>query len=185
MKRLSNHLFITIFFLSLISYSCEKLDPPSISEPIPPTCSDGIQNQGETEVDCGGPCAPCSRALIPILTAVIGGSSYEANAISAFYEDDTLNIMGQISGQNTNLLVKVFTNFEKDTVIIEEGRSTFSGSLGGRTLQLNSLEGMLIFTVKNQTEQFLSGTFNFSALDQNQDTVQVTDGVFEEIKYIE
>ena len=24
-----------------------------------PTCSDGIQNQGETGVDCGGPCAPC------------------------------------------------------------------------------------------------------------------------------
>ena len=23
------------------------------------TCSDGIQNQGETGVDCGGPCAPC------------------------------------------------------------------------------------------------------------------------------
>jgi len=24
-----------------------------------PSCSDGIQNQGETGVDCGGPCAPC------------------------------------------------------------------------------------------------------------------------------
>lgn len=24
-----------------------------------PTCSDGIQNQGETGVDCGGPCTPC------------------------------------------------------------------------------------------------------------------------------
>ncbi len=24
-----------------------------------PTCNDGIQNQGETGVDCGGPCAPC------------------------------------------------------------------------------------------------------------------------------
>ena len=25
-----------------------------------PSCNDGIQNQGETGVDCGGPCAPCS-----------------------------------------------------------------------------------------------------------------------------
>ncbi|MGB4849725.1 MAG: GEVED domain-containing protein [Saprospiraceae bacterium] len=24
-----------------------------------PTCTDGIQNQGETGVDCGGPCTPC------------------------------------------------------------------------------------------------------------------------------
>ncbi len=27
-----------------------------------PTCNDGIQNQGETGVDCGGPCAPCAVA---------------------------------------------------------------------------------------------------------------------------
>jgi hypothetical protein len=27
--------------------------------PVCPTCSDGIQNQGETGIDCGGPCAPC------------------------------------------------------------------------------------------------------------------------------
>ncbi len=26
---------------------------------ITPTCEDGIQNQGETGVDCGGPCPPC------------------------------------------------------------------------------------------------------------------------------
>ena len=28
----------------------------------PPTCSDGIQNQGETWIDCGGPCPPCPPA---------------------------------------------------------------------------------------------------------------------------
>ena len=27
---------------------------------IKPSCSDGIRNQGEEEVDCGGPCKPCS-----------------------------------------------------------------------------------------------------------------------------
>ena len=27
-----------------------------------PTCSDGIQNQGETGIDCGGPCPPCGVA---------------------------------------------------------------------------------------------------------------------------
>ncbi len=24
-----------------------------------PTCDDGVQNQGETDIDCGGPCDPC------------------------------------------------------------------------------------------------------------------------------
>lgn len=27
-----------------------------------PTCSDGVQNQGETGIDCGGPCTPCSTS---------------------------------------------------------------------------------------------------------------------------
>ena len=26
-----------------------------------PTCDDDIQNQGETGVDCGGPCTVCQR----------------------------------------------------------------------------------------------------------------------------
>ena len=32
----------------------------SIVPPAGATCSDGIQNQGETGIDCGGPCAPCA-----------------------------------------------------------------------------------------------------------------------------
>jgi len=36
---------------------------------IPVSCSDGIQNQGEEDIDCGGPCPPCEiikYAKIPI-----------------------------------------------------------------------------------------------------------------------
>jgi hypothetical protein len=28
-----------------------------------PTCSDGVQNQGETAIDCGGPCKPCGTCF--------------------------------------------------------------------------------------------------------------------------
>jgi hypothetical protein len=40
---------------------------------FPPTCTDGLRNQGEEAVDCGGPCVPCEvKALRPpaILQAV-------------------------------------------------------------------------------------------------------------------
>lgn len=36
----------------------EQLPPPVPQEPTP-TCYDGKQNQGETGIDCGGPCASC------------------------------------------------------------------------------------------------------------------------------
>jgi len=32
----------------------------SCTTPPTPTCSDGIQNQGETGIDCGGPCTACT-----------------------------------------------------------------------------------------------------------------------------
>lgn len=34
-----------------------------VGTPSCPTCSDGIQNQGELVVDCGGPCSPCQGCL--------------------------------------------------------------------------------------------------------------------------
>ncbi len=38
----------------------EKKKPVTIKSCIPPgTCHDGIQNQGEEGIDCGGPCPPC------------------------------------------------------------------------------------------------------------------------------
>lgn len=35
-----------------------------------PSCSDGIQNQGEIGVDCGGPCAACTTTTLPTSTTV-------------------------------------------------------------------------------------------------------------------
>ena len=41
------------------------IDDFSISEPVAPTCSDGIQNGDETGIDCGGSnCSPCSTSNV-------------------------------------------------------------------------------------------------------------------------
>jgi len=33
-----------------------------------PSCTDGIQNQGEEGIDCGGPCKPCPVTTITVTT---------------------------------------------------------------------------------------------------------------------
>ena len=48
------------YYLSIQSDACEEWIPIVIGENGPvATCSDGIQNQGELGIDCGGPCASC------------------------------------------------------------------------------------------------------------------------------
>ncbi len=49
------------YFLSVQSSACNEWIPIVIQGGgTTPTCSDGIQNQGEAGIDCGGPCAPCN-----------------------------------------------------------------------------------------------------------------------------
>lgn len=42
--------------LGIVTISCSKDDDDDPAA----TCSDGTQNQGETGIDCGGPCAACA-----------------------------------------------------------------------------------------------------------------------------
>jgi hypothetical protein len=44
---------------SLVCFFIAGQAGSSSCEPLVPTCEDGIQNQGEEGIDCGGPCAPC------------------------------------------------------------------------------------------------------------------------------
>lgn len=61
----------------------------AFSAPAPATCSDGIQNQGETGVDCGGPnCAPC--VVPPSVAAPTPPNRNAVDVISIFsdaYQD--------------------------------------------------------------------------------------------------
>ncbi len=51
------------YFLSVQSNVCSEWIPVTIigNGGGDPSCFDGIQNQGETNVDCGGPCVPCDN----------------------------------------------------------------------------------------------------------------------------
>ncbi len=52
------NLFLLALASCLILFSCSK-DEDTDDTPVA-TCTDGIQNQGETGIDCGGPCAACN-----------------------------------------------------------------------------------------------------------------------------
>lgn len=51
----------SILSITLAAVSCSSDDDaPIVVPPVVATCTDGIQNQGEAGIDCGGPCAACT-----------------------------------------------------------------------------------------------------------------------------
>lgn len=66
-----------------------------------PTCSDGIQNQGETGIDCGGPCLPCPWQLQEDLEVIF------TKAILT--QGDYLDLMAKINNPNRNFGAKSFS----------------------------------------------------------------------------
>jgi len=55
-------LAVYILVFSGLIYGAKSL----LFKPPAPTCFDKIQNQGETGIDCGGPCQPCPQEILPL-----------------------------------------------------------------------------------------------------------------------
>ncbi|NCU41178.1 MAG: hypothetical protein EOM19_00450 [Candidatus Moranbacteria bacterium] len=55
-KQVIYILFFLILFLGFLGGSVRLFSPD-------PTCNDGIRNQGEEAIDCGGSCLPCSEII--------------------------------------------------------------------------------------------------------------------------
>ena len=55
---MKNRIILIILIVVSVFIGCKK------DTVILATCSDGIQNQSETGIDCGGECAPCSTISV-------------------------------------------------------------------------------------------------------------------------
>ena len=62
-------------FYGKVSYGIETAaaaDVFHVVEVKPPTCFDGIQNQEEDNIDCGGSCEPCERRFLDTFKSLLG-----------------------------------------------------------------------------------------------------------------
>lgn len=73
------NLILLVLASSLFMASCSKDDDKDTT--TSGTCTDGLQNQGETGVDCGGPCTAC----IACVTCV---SNIQGSNDITYCEDD-------------------------------------------------------------------------------------------------
>ena len=144
------------------------------------SCSDGIQNQGETGIDCGGPCTPCPVAT---MSAVVDGTPWVATYTSCSNLSGTLAIQGTIPSSTKGISLAHSGTFAPGTYTL----GSFDGNYAVSTpTTVNCIiqTGTITFTTFNTTTKTVSGTFSFNCTDNTTSVSQViTAGVFTNMKY--
>ncbi len=84
-----NYYFLFVALLSFIFFGISCNDDSTSSE----TCSDGILNQDETGIDCGGVCEPCqTTSTYSYMSAKIDGAQY-SNLLPVIYPFDGISTL--------------------------------------------------------------------------------------------
>lgn len=91
-KKIFYGLILLTIFIFLISGLIFLLKPK-------PTCFDNKQNQGETGIDCGGPCLPCEIVNLNLIT--------EKPKI-IIYPDNTLDLISKIKNPSEKYGLRKF-----------------------------------------------------------------------------
>jgi hypothetical protein len=141
-------------------------------------CGDGIMNQGETAVDCGGPCDPC----YPLLSAKINQSQWFSTSRTAqLTGSGQLRIFG--TGQMQNITLEYSGPFQKGTYPAGQlFHGTFVDESGNYYSSV--LSGSISFSTIDTVARKLSGTFKLSIRDTvNLQSVSITNGIFTSLNY--
>ncbi|MBS1764732.1 MAG: hypothetical protein JSS90_07200 [Bacteroidetes bacterium] len=155
----------------------QQAETDNIPQPLA-TCSDGIMNQGETDIDCGGPCPAC----LGNITALANGDTFNSTAgtISSFYNNNTLYMTGTASIGTLSLI------YQGPLVT-----GTYSNCQGLFTKSSNSQSyttsnATITFTSFNTADSVAAGTFNFDGVCLScvpTDSVHITSGQFKRISF--
>ena len=160
------HLAI-ILFLLLVFAGCNPIDT-AISDL--PNCEDGILNNGEREIDCGGKnCSPCAAHM----SADIDGSTWILFGP---------NVTSQINGNS--IFISGMDSLSRSISLIHSGDFApgnyplAGGLFATSTKTYTASSGSLNIAVWDTSERYISGNFSFKAFTGSGDSVSVSNGNF-------
>jgi hypothetical protein len=108
------------------------------------TCSDGIQNQGEEDIDCGGPCSACAT---PAMSASIDGVVW--NALDTFFiaQSSTSGMtIFRIKGTSGSKSIDIIFSFVDSQASLQENVTyTDAPATGYQLVQARYYEGSNTF----------------------------------------
>lgn len=177
--RFTKLLLFPCWCLALFLISCDKTE----NQPEP-TCFDGIMNNGELGVDCGGPCAPCSTLTTPVFFAVFNGEFTNFTNVNLQY-GDTIYLSAVTDTVQVNLIFKNLTTPDESNQLypLISNLLPFVTYNNVDYTQMDPQYSVMVVT-KNENNK-LSGLFQLRLPHgfNNMDTLRVMNGTFENIPY--
>ncbi|MCF8298451.1 MAG: hypothetical protein K9J13_12965 [Saprospiraceae bacterium] len=173
---------LVVLTVIAVSLSCNKKTEEEDPEPVA-TCSDGIQNQGEVYIDCGGPCPAC-----PSLTCKVDGVDWTADisSITSGFFGSVLNLQGGQSANSSSILIGYMgVQVTGNEYPLDDARYTINGV--DYLMTGPGTSGKVTFSTfineADPPQHIIEGTFYFTVKDGSGNTVNVTNGVFTNIEY--
>lgn len=172
-------LYFILILITVASTSCMKQEAQTDNIPqAAASCNDGIMNQGETDIDCGGPCPVC----LGNITAKVNNADFNAasGTISSFYNNSSLFMTGTSTPGTLSLIYLGPLN----TGTYSNCQGLFTSSATSQSYTTNN--ATVTFTSFNFADSVAAGTFSFDAINLNvapPDTVHVTNGQFKRISF--
>jgi hypothetical protein len=160
---------VILILLGVLHGSCRD------ESPFAGSCFDGIKNQNEVDIDCGG---ICFKKCTPVMRAYINGNLWEADTVSASYYQSSLtfNLRGRRKSSFYPIIQIIYIG------PLAPGEYSLDPSSGyvsdiSSFVTLNS--GSIRISTIHQTERLIEGTFQLTCTDASTGTIyEVTDGQF-------
>jgi hypothetical protein len=149
-----------------------------------PTCSDGIQNQDETGIDCGGVCPNTCSTGAGIMTAKVDGVNWAAGTPLSVTNTPATKItaIGINSSAGTRITIIYNGTFATGTVALGPTFSLEYRDAAGTVY--SGITGTITFTQFNTTTHQFSGTFSGQVKNTVANiTKSITVGVLTNVSY--
>lgn len=174
--------FLILFAGLGLFISCEK-------ETNVESCTDGFQNQGETGVDCGGPCAPCSGQSGPLyFYAMVEDSSNFYTNVQVQKVADTFNFLAVNSYAELRFGIYFIPNHDatQDSALMVPNSASveIGAAVFDQPVFIAAEEQIGAIMVEDPGTNLLEGNFTFMVMNASgNDTINVSNGQFNDVTY--
>ncbi|MFO8088008.1 MAG: DUF6252 family protein [Bacteroidales bacterium] len=170
--------------LSISFYACDDDDDDN-GDDVAATCNDGIQNQGEEGIDCGGPCLLCQS-----MSAKIDGNTWEADqlTIQGLLLGSDIYIQGSRKDGSSNIQLVYKGIWNTGTYELKSAKYKVQGH---EYVLVDPADASITFTsftvdAPNYQDSTMTGTFTATLHDTLANpvlSVDITDGSFTDIYF--